>query len=104
MLSVAKPQIGLPTETVRTETAAVGNVRAEIVNGRDVALRIWRGGQLAYDEPLTIFRSALYDGPYAFDIRVDDRGEPYIRIGVVSATHAGRKRFPDDSSAGIPLR
>jgi hypothetical protein len=98
MLNAGKLQPGLPTVTVRAETAAAGIVRAELVIGRSATLRIWRGGALRYDERLTIFQSSLYDGPYGFDIRVDDYGEPFVRIGVATATAtpASRKRFPDD--------
>lgn len=96
MLNVVKPQAGLPATAVRTETANARNVRAELVIGRVATLRIWRRGELAYDEPLTILGSSMYDGPYGFDIRADDGGEPSVRLGVAAATNAGRKRFPDD--------
>jgi hypothetical protein len=96
MLNLVKPQLGLPAATVRVETATDGSVRAEIDIGRSATLRIWRSGALAYDEPLSILQSNSYGGPYGFDIRADDRGEPFVRIGVIAETTAGRKRFPDD--------
>jgi hypothetical protein len=96
MLNAGESKPGLPAMTVRSETATAGNVRAELDIGRAATLRIWRGGALQYDERLTIFQSKLYDGPYGFDIRADDRGEPFVRVGVLAATHAGRARFPDD--------
>ena len=93
--AIGKPP-GLPTATVRTETETVGSVRAELTIGHDVTLRIWRRGQLAFGQPLTILQTSTYDGPSGFDIRVDGQGEPFVRIGVVTATSAGQKRFPDD--------
>jgi hypothetical protein len=96
LLNTGKPHVGLPTVYSRTETATAGNVRAEMDIGRNATLRIWRSGRLAYDEPLTIVQSNLYDGPFGFEVRVDDRGESIVRIGVVPATPAVRRQFPPD--------
>ena len=85
----------LATWTVRTETAALGDVRAQIVIDRYASLRIWRKGQLQVDGPIAILRSDLYSGPFGVDLRADLVGEPYLRIEVEPTNRAGRERYPD---------